>query len=122
MHSLRIVLNATLALAWFGGGFQLLGKRSFFLPVRGNSEAGLLFPGVPLYCLAAGLIFLGAFAGAVALGWVRGTLPPADPKRIRPHPSWKGALIVRYGYGVLPALALILLAFLLAEGVPPASL
>jgi heme/copper-type cytochrome/quinol oxidase subunit 2 len=122
VNSLRVILNIVLALLLLSGGAYLLGQRSFFLSDRWSPESGTLFHGVTLYLLAFGLIFLGVFAGAVAYCWIRGVLAMPDRNAIRPHPAYKGAMIVRFWYLVLPAVLFILLAFSLADKAPNPSL
>lgn len=122
MNSLRVILNIMLALLLFSGGAYLLGQRSFFLSDRWHPESGTLFHGITLYLLSFGLILLGAFVGAVAYCWIRGILPMPDRNAIRPHPAYKGAIIIRFWYMVLPAVLFILLAFFLADKVPNPSL
>jgi heme/copper-type cytochrome/quinol oxidase subunit 2 len=122
VNSLRVILNILLALLLLSGGAYLLGQRSFFLSDRWSPESGTLFHGVTLYLLAFGLIFLGIFAGAVAYCWIRGILPMSDRNAIRPHPAYKGAMIVRFWYLVLPAILFILAALFLADKAPNPSL
>lgn len=115
MKDFRIAVNAVLALALFGAGLYLAGQESFFLRDRWHPGTGTLFQGAALYCLASGLMLLGAFAGRVGCAWSAGALPMPGDNTIRPHPAYKGLLIARFWYLVLPAVVLILLAFLLAE-------
>jgi hypothetical protein len=122
MNSLRLVLNIVLAIMLLAGGAYLLAQESFFLSDRWNPEFGTLFRGTTLYFLAWGLALLGILAGVVAYGWASGKLPMPDPSTIRPHPAFKGTMIVRFWYLVVPALLLVLLAFLLADKVPNPSL
>lgn len=75
-----------------------------------------------LYFLAFGLFSLGAFVAAVARAWITGAMPLPDPARNRPHPDYKGRIIVRYWYFVVPALILVLSAFLLAKHLANPSL
>ena len=89
---------------------------------RWHPETGTYFSGTPLYFLAFGLFFLGAFAAAVARAWMTGAIPLPDPGRTRPHPDYKGRIIIRYWYFVVPALILVLGAFMLAEHAPNPSL
>jgi hypothetical protein len=56
MNTLRVILNVALAIVLLSGGVYLLGQDSFLLSERWNPEAGTLFQGVVLYCLASGLI------------------------------------------------------------------
>lgn len=122
MDQLRIALNFVLALGMFAGGFYLLGQDTFFLDDRWDHSTGYLFQGVTLYCLAFGLMFLGSFAGMVGYSWARGTLPTPSKDSIRSHPAYKGMVIIRFWYLLLPAICLIALAFLLAEKAPDKAL
>jgi len=122
MNILRVILNIALTIVLLSGGVYLLGQDSFLLSERWNPEVGTLFQGFALYCLAFGPIFLGAFVGVVTYSWIKGTLPMPDPNTIRPHPSYKGAVIVRFWYLVLPAVLFVFLAFILADKVPVRSL
>lgn len=114
----RIFLNVLLAAGLCAGGVCLLGQESFFLANRQDPAAGVLFRGYSLHGLALGLILLGGFAAVVGGAWARGTLPMPERNELRPHPSYKGMLIIRFWYLVVPAFFLILLAFWLAEKVP----
>jgi drug/metabolite transporter (DMT)-like permease len=118
MNHLRIALSIALALGLFAGGVYLLGQDSFFLDDRWDPSTGTLLQGVTLYCLAFGLMFLGSFAGMVGYSWAKGVLPMPSKDKIRPHPSYKGMVIVRFWYLVLPAIILITLAFLQADKAP----
>lgn len=122
MTALRILLNGILTLICFSGGAFLLERGSFFLQDRWHPETGTYFSGVPLYLLAFGLFFLGAFAAAVARAWIRGAIPLPDPDISRPHLDYKGRIIFRYWYFVVPALILVLSSFMLAKHVPNPSL
>ena len=119
---MRVALNLALAAACVWGGLYLLQQDSCFLRDRWHPATGTLFSGLSLELLALGLFALGAFAAAVALAWVRGTLPRPPPGAIRTHPVYKGRIIVRYWYLVLPAFALVLGAFILADRVPNPAL
>ena len=118
MNTIRTLLNVVLAFVCFSGGGYLIERGSFFLRDRWHPEIGTYFSGVPLYFLAFGLFFLGAFALAVALAWMRGTIPMPDKRSIRPHPVYKGKIIVRYWYLVVPALILVIGAFMAAKRMP----
>lgn len=89
---------------------------------RWHPETGTFFSGMPLYLLAFGLFFLGAFAVAVARAWMTGVMPLPDPERSRSHPDYKGRIIIRYWYFVVPALILVLSAFMLAVHAPNPAL
>jgi hypothetical protein len=116
-----MLLNGVVAFCCFSGGVSLLARGSFFLRDRWHPEAGTYFSGVPLYLLAFGLFFLGAFAVAVARAWMMGAIPLPDPRRGRPRPDYKGRMIARYWYIVAPALILVLGAFMLAKHAPNPS-
>jgi len=122
MNTIRVLLNGVLTFFCFSGGAYLLERGSFFLRDRWNPETGTYFSGMPLYLLAFGLFFLGAFAAAVALAWMRGTIPMPDPGNISSHPVYKGLVILRYWYFVVPALVLVISAFMLAKHAPDPSL
>jgi hypothetical protein len=119
---MRVVLNGVLAFLCFSGGAYLLQRGSIFWPDRWHPQTGIFFAGPPLYLLALGLFFLGAFVAAVTLDWIRGTLPMPDSAKARTHPVYKGQIIVRYWYLVAPALILVLSAFVLATHAPNQSL
>jgi hypothetical protein len=121
MNTIRIVLNGALTFLCFSGGAYLLERGSFFLRDRWHPQTGTHFSGVPLYLLAFGLFSLGAFAAAVALAWIRGTISMPDRGKIRPHPVYKGQILLRYWYFVVPALVMVVMAFMLAKHVPNPS-
>jgi hypothetical protein len=122
VNTIRIILNVTIALLCSVAAFHLLAQGSFFLGDRWRPETGTLFHGAALYLLACGLILLGAFSGAVAYGWASGTLPMPASDAARPNPAYKGAVITRFWYLVVPAIGFVLLAFLLADKTPHPSL
>lgn len=122
MDRLRIALNIVVALGTFTAAIYLLGQDSFFLVDRWDHTMGTLFHGLTLYCLAFGLLFLGSFAGAVGYSWAKSSLPTPSKDRIRSHPAYKGMVIVRFWYLLLPAICLIALAFLLADKTPNKAL
>ncbi|MCT0225756.1 hypothetical protein [Synechococcus sp. CS-1328] len=122
MNRLRIALNIVLAVGMFVGGIYLLGQDSFLLSDKWNHSLGTLFQGAALNCLAFGLMSLGGFAGIVGYSWVKGTLPMPSKDRIRPCPSYKGMVVMRFWYLLVPAIFLFALAFLLADKVPDRAL
>ena len=123
MSPLRIAGNLALAIALLYAAVYLLGQDSYYLRERWrHTGTATLFSGAALYCLAAGLMCLAAFALTVAYCWLTGKAAMPDPAHIRPHPTYKGTLLVRFWYLVLPAFALILLAYLLADQVPSRAL
>ncbi|HRQ24452.1 MAG TPA: hypothetical protein PLF42_13570 [Anaerolineales bacterium] len=115
-------MNIALTITLLGGGVSLLGQDSFFLAERWDPEIGTLFQGAALYSLATGLILLGAFTGTVAYHWINNIMPMPERNIIKPHPAYKGALLVKFWYLALTAVVLILLAFLLADKAPNPSL
>ena len=58
----------------------------------------------------------------VARAWMTGVMPLPDPERSRSHPDYKGRIIIRYWYFVVPALILVLSAFMLAVHAPNPAL
>ena len=122
MNAIRIAVNVALTLLFVWGGVYLFGQESFFLRDRWHPETGTYFYGASLYLLGASLFCLAAFAAAVALAWIKGTMPMPGRREIRPHPAYKGQIIVRYWYLVIPAFALLLGSFVLAKHVPNPSL
>ncbi len=122
MSAIRVALNVALTLLLVWGGVYLFGQETFFLRDRWHPETGTYFYGASLYLLSASLFCLAAFAAAVALAWIKGALPMPNPRELRPHPSYKGEIIVRFWYLVLPALALLLASFALAKHVPNPAL
>ena len=119
MNRVRIAINIALGLALFYGAIYLLQQDSYFLRERWRipSPMGTLFAGTALYLLAAGLALMGAFAAAIAYGWISGKVAMPDAEDAIVHPAYKGTLLVRYWYLVLPALGCILLAFALGDTV-----
>lgn len=118
MNAFRILVNGLIAALCFSGGIYLIWTGEYFLRGRWQPQAGSFFSGLSLYLLAFGLFFLGSFAAAVALAWIKGTLPVPESHFRGPHPTYKGKIIVRFWYLVLPAFGLVLLAFALAQKVP----
>lgn len=113
MHQIRIAANIALAGLLIVAGLHLLSIDAYAL-------RGLLFTGLSRYLLSASLLLMAGFSGAVAWGWVRGTIakpPPSlvffDPTFV--DPVYKGALVVKYWYLVAPALVLLVAAVVLAD-------
>lgn len=115
MNSIRIALNGTLTVLLIWGGMYLLMQDSFYLRDRWHPEAGTTFSGVSLYLLAGSLFCFGAFAAAVALAWVKGSLLLPTRKELRAQPTYQGQIIIRYWYIIVPAFILLLGSFLLAS-------
>ena len=111
----RIVINVVLALTLTAAGTYLLTQDAFFLRSRWHPREGLVFSGWSLYCLAGALFALAGFAGTVDCAWRRGDLSQPPAETVRPHPSYKGAIILRSWYCVVFALAALTLGFLLAR-------
>lgn len=116
MNVLRITLNIALSGLLFVASLHLLSVDSYAL-------RGMLFTGLARYLLASSLLLAAGFAGAITQGWMRGSIPkpPMSSFRIDPtyvHPAYKGEMLVRYWYFVMPALICLVLAFVFAEDVP----
>lgn len=111
----RIVVNVVLAAALTAAGIYLITQDAFFMRNRWHPREGLVFSGWSLYCLAAALFALAGFAGAVAYAWRRGDMPQPPAESVRPHPSYKGAIVRRFWYLTVFALASLTLAFVLAR-------
>lgn len=112
MNVIRVAINIALSGLLFAAGLHVLSVATIRL-------SGLLFAGLARYLLAASLLAMAGFAGAVALGWIRGSIamPPKTSFRFDPtyvDPVYKGELLVRYWYVVLPALICLVLAFAFA--------
>ena len=112
MNVIRLAINIALSGLLFAAGLHGLSVASF----RIN---GWLVAGRARGLLAASLLALAGFAGAVALGWIRGSIamPPRSSFRFDPtdvDPACKGELLVRHWYFVLPALISLVLAFAFA--------
>jgi hypothetical protein len=109
--TLRPVVNLVLAATLVVAGLLLLQQDSFFLRERWEPAFGMRFSGWSLRFLAGALFGLAAFAGAVGVGWLRGSVP-LPPARVWVHPTYKGQLVVRYW----PLLALTFTCLALAFG------
>lgn len=118
MNTIRFTLNFILTFFCFLGGAYLLERGEFFLRDRWHPGMGTYFAGLPLYLLSCGLFFLGVFSAAVAMAWMKGAIAMPDPRKVRPHPVYKGQIILRYWYLVVPAILLVLGAFILSPHVP----
>ena len=114
MNVIRILINIVLALSCLWGGVYLLAQPSFFLRDRWQSEFGTYFSGVSLYLLAGSLFFLSAFVFAVTQAWIRGIVPMPNHTQLQPHSAYKGQLIMRYWYFLLPAFVMLTGGFVLA--------
>ncbi|MEJ2509731.1 MAG: hypothetical protein P8009_09690 [Gammaproteobacteria bacterium] len=111
----RVATNVVLAGALAAAGIYLLAQDTFFFRSRWHPGHGLVFSGWSLYCLAGALFALAGFAGTVARAWRRGDIPQPPAGAVRPHPAYKGGLIVRFWYFIVFALAALTLGFTLAR-------
>lgn len=111
MNRFRIGLNVVLMLGLGAAALHLLSRERWVWIIDDDM---LVFTGGSLRLLAISAMFLALFVGAVTQGWIRGSvpLPPADEPH--PHPAYRGRLLVRYWYFVLPGLACFLGALWLA--------
>jgi hypothetical protein len=120
MNAIRILLNGVITFFGVWAGAYLLARDSYFLHGRYNTEFGSLFSGTSLYLLAISLFFFAAFAAAVALAWLNGSLAMPNPHKLSTDFSFKGQLIIRYWYFVAPGFLLLMAAMTLAERMPTA--
>jgi hypothetical protein len=120
--TLRPTVNLVLAAALLAGGVLLLLQESFFLRARWDPTVGTLFSGWSLRFLAGTLFGLAGFAGAVAVAWIRGAIPP-PAEAVLVHPVYKGQILVRHWHLMVVTFGCLALAFTLAErGVPNPAL
>lgn len=115
MNHFRVAMNVILAILLLLAGIYLLSQDSFVLKTRTSQGDGTVFSGISLYLLALGLILIGAFAAMVAYGWVKGTIAMPDPQKIRPDPNYKGELLLRFWYLLLPAVLSLIVAVVMAK-------
>lgn len=112
MDIIRIGVNIALSTLLCAASWHVLFVES--LVVR-----DVLFIGPSRYLLSISLLFMAAFPGLIAGGWITGTLstPPPSLFRFDPtyvDPAYKGKLLVRYWYVVVPALICFVLALVFA--------
>lgn len=112
MNMARITTNIMLSGVLIAAGLYLLSVESWAIH-------GMLFIGPSRYLLAASLVLMAAFSGVVASGWIRGVIakPPPSPFRFDPtyvDPVYKGELLARYWYVILPAVICFILALVFA--------
>lgn len=116
MNFFRITINILLSGLLIVAGWYLLSVNAYAL-------RGMLFIGLSKDLLSAALLFIASLAGIIAWGWISGGIskPPAssywlDPTHV--DPTYKGELLVRYWYILLPALICFALAFAFADEAP----
>lgn len=117
MNGVRITINLVLAAGLFSLGVYLLMQDSLFLPDRWNPAVGTLFKGASLYWLAAAVLALAAFAGAVARSWITGVVALPPRGTVRPYRACQRAIIARFWYLIAIVLVAVVVAFALAEKV-----
>ena len=110
------MINILLAGLLIAAGLYLLSVDSYVLK-------GMLFIGLSKYLLSAALLFMASFVGTIAWGWISGGIskPPAssfwfDPTYV--HPTYKGEILIRYWYIMVPALICFALALAFADAAP----
>lgn len=113
----RIFMNGVSSLVLGGIGVYLLTLDSYFLKDKGDPGWGRLFSGWSLISLAVTLFALSVFSAAVAVSWAKGGTPLPPPGTIRPDPSYKGMIILKFWYLLVIAFGALILAFYLSEKV-----
>lgn len=113
MNTLRVTANIVLSGVLTAASIYLLSVHSYALH-------GMHFVGRSRYLLSVSLFCMAIFAGVIAQGWIRGTLSKPPPSSftfdlIYVDPGYKGEMLVRCWYILMPALFCIILAFTLAE-------
>ena len=113
MMALRIAVNILLAVLLLVAAGALLMTDAYLV-------RDMVFEGAALWLLALSLGLWAAFAAVIAHSLGRGMLAPPpnstfkwDP--IYVDPTYQGALLVRYGYLVVPAILCLVLACVLAS-------
>lgn len=117
MNTFRILINLGISAACSIGGVYLLFQDSIFVRDRNDPTVGLQFSGASLYSLSLALFCIAAFSIAVSRAWSKGDLSMPGADEIRPHPAYKGQLLVKYWYFTAPAIGFVVVAFLLASHV-----
>lgn len=115
MNHFRVAMNVVLAALLLLAGIYLLSQDSFVLKTRTSQGDGTVFSGISLYLLALGIMLIGAFAAVVAYCWVKGIIPMPDSHKIRPDPTYKGELLLRFWYLLLPAVLSLVAAVIMAK-------
>jgi len=118
MNGLRITVNIALSAVLFAAGVYLLSVSAFAVSDRGHPGMDLRFAGTALHLLAGGCFALAAFAAAVVGAWLRGDVALPSAHAVRPHPAYKGELIVRYWYWIAIAVVCFVAAGVQSERVP----
>ncbi len=117
--NIRIIANVLLALAALLATGYVLAHDPLFIPSLSAPGRGLLFAGPARDLLLLGLLGMAAFAGAVARAWHRGDIPLPPPGTLRPDPDYRGRIMVRFWYLLLPMLAGLIGAVALARRSSP---
>lgn len=113
----RILMNGVSSLILAGIGVYLLTLDSYFLKDKGDPGWGRLFSGWSLISLATAFFALSVFSAVVAVSWIKGGTPLPPLGTIRPDPSYKGMIILKFWYILAVAAAALILAFYLSEKV-----
>jgi len=113
--NIRIIVNVLLALAALLAAGYVLAHDPLFIPSLSVPGRGLLFVGPSRALLLLGLLGVAAFSGAVARAWHRGDIPLPPPGTIRPDPDYRGRIMVRFWYLLLPLLVGLIGAMLLSR-------
>lgn len=113
----RIFMNGVSSLVLGGIGFYLLTLDSYFLKGKPDPAYGRLFSGWSLISLATAFFALSVFSAVVAVSWIKGGTPLPPPGTIRPDPSYKGMIILKFWYLIAIAAAALILAFYLSQRV-----
>ncbi len=113
--NIRIVANVLLALAALVAAGYVLAHAPTFIPSLSAPGHGRLFAGPARILLLLGLFGLAAFSGAIARAWHRGDIPLPPPGTLRPDPDYRGRIMVRFWYLLLPLLVGLVGALLLSR-------
>ncbi|HNW82563.1 MAG TPA: hypothetical protein PKG52_06680 [bacterium] len=111
----RVFMNAVSSLILAGIGVYLLTLESYFIKEKGNPEFGRLFSGWSLISLAVAVFAVSVLSAAVAISWAKRDIPLPPPGTIRPAPSYKGMIILKFWYLIAIAATALILAFYLSE-------
>lgn len=112
MLLLRVMMNLLLIAFLVWAGVYLCLQDAYFLRHKMQPERGHSFSGLSLYLLASSLFLLASFS-AVTL---RAALK--NPQLLRTDRTYQGTIIVRYWYLLLPAMVVLIAAFMSANEQP----